>query len=147
MKLFNSVLFCLISISIHSQEMSLSDRETIHLKMHQIDEALIAKDTSALSKILQKNLTLGHSNGWIETKTDIPKTLIEEGVIYSSIELIGTPEIHYHSENLITSRRNINVNGIVNNVPFDVKLNVLEIWICEDGNWQLLARQSVNRKG
>lgn len=147
MKLFNSVLFCLISISIHSQDVRLSDSETIHLKMTQIDEALIAKDTSALAKLLHKDLTLGHSNGWIETKSDLPKTLIEKSVIYSTIELIGAPEIHYHSENFITSRRDINVVGIVIDTPFDVKLNVLEIWICEDDNWQLLARQSVNRKG
>ena len=148
-----SLLLILISfLCIHSQSQpiesnTISSQFLIEKNIQNIEEALLKKDTLSLKLLLHPNLTMGHSNGWIETKTDIPKTLIEEGVIYSSIELIGTPEIHYHSENLITSRRNINVNGIVNNVPFDVKLNVLEIWICEDGSWQLLARQSVNRKG
>lgn len=88
---------------------------------------------------------MGHSNGWLETKPDLLHTLIDEGVIYTAIEMMGEPEVHSSSENLITTRRDINVSGVVNKTPFDVKLNVLEVWISENKEWQLLARQSVNR--
>jgi hypothetical protein len=71
---------------------------------------------------------------------------VEEGVIYTSIETIGEPEIHYSSEKLKTTRRNIDVSGILSDTTFGVKLNVLEVWILENGTWQLLARQSVNRR-
>jgi hypothetical protein len=146
MKIFTTFLIFIFSIGQCSQETALSKHEEINLKMSQIDEALIAKDTSALGVLLHNDLTLGHSNGWLETKSDLQKTLIEEGVLYRSIELIGEPEIHFQSGHLISTRRDINVNGIFNSTPFEVKLNVLELWIYENGNWQLLARQSVNRR-
>lgn len=145
----NNFTFCLlfiISLGLYSQEKEFSEWEEIKLKMTQINEAFIAKDTSALSKLLHRDLSLGHSNGWLETKPDLLQTLINQGVLYTHIEMKGEPEIHFTSENLITTRRNINVSGVVNNTPFDVKLNILEIWICEGNEWQLLARQSVNRK-
>lgn len=114
--------------------------------MVQINEALISKDTATLANILHKDLTLGHSNGWLETKTELPETLINEGVIYLSIKNKAPFTIHHATENLITTRRNIDVKGIYNNTEFDVKLNVLEIWIYENNRWQLLARQSVNKR-
>lgn len=120
--------------------------KNIGIKMAQINEALIAKDTATLAKILHKDLTLGHSNGWLETKSDLSNTLINEGVIYISIENSAPFTIHHATENLVTTRRNIDVKGIYNNTEFDVKLNVLEIWIYENNRWQLLSRQSVNRK-
>ncbi len=111
-----------------------------------LDKGLMEKDTLTLSTLLHRDLTLGHSNGWIENKPDLLKTLANNGVEYHSIEITGTPIIKYYSDSLLTTRRDIDVAGIVNETSFKVQLNVLEIWICEEGNWQLLARQSVNRK-
>lgn len=111
-----------------------------------LDRALITKDTLILNQLLHKDLSLGHSNGWIETKAALPETLLNNGVVYKSIEMPETPEVTHQSDNLITTRRNLDVDGVVNETPFSVKLNVLEVWIRENDNWQLLARQSVNRR-
>lgn len=146
MKTFTIFLSFIFLIGQCSQEAALSNQEEISLKMAQIDQALIAKDTSALAKILHKDLSLGHSNGWIETKKYLLETLINKGVTYLKIENAEPFSIYHTSENLITTRRKIDVTGLLNDTPFDVKLNVLEVWIYEDENLQLLARQSVNRK-
>ncbi len=114
--------------------------------MANIDTALMEQDTLTLATLLHDDLTLGHSNGWMETKPELLETLIEGGVVYESIRSNGNPSFHYQSENLITTRRNLDVEGVVNETPFSVKLNVLEVWVCENNGWQLLARQSVNRK-
>lgn len=114
--------------------------------MNAFDQALIGKDVSTLRRLLHNDLTLGHSNGWMETKSDLLQTLVSGNVVYESIEMIGEPLVYYETENLITVRRNIDVQGIVNEQAFNVKLNVLEIWIDEAGKWQLLARQSVDRR-
>lgn len=111
-----------------------------------LDNALLQKDTLTLKILLHDNLTLGHSNGWVESKESLLKTLVTDYIVYKSFENTETPEIHFETENLITTRRKINVSGIVNGTDFQVKLNALEAWICENGNWQLLVRQSVNRK-
>lgn len=146
MKTFTIFLFFIFSIGLCSQETELSEHEEISLKMSQINEALITKDTSALAKLLHKDLSLGHSNGWIETKSDLMETLINEGVTYLKIENAEPFSIHHTSENLISTRRKIDVTGLLNATPFEVRLNVLEVWIYENDNWKLLARQSVNRK-
>tara|TARA_R110000850_G_C9994021_1_gene467325 strand:- start:3464 stop:3925 length:462 start_codon:yes stop_codon:yes gene_type:complete len=121
-------------------------KETIENRMRSMDTALMEQDTLSLKNLLRDNLTLGHSNGWIETKPGLLETLVQGGVVYESIRIEGSPAFHYQSENFITTRRDLNVEGIVNETSFSVKLNVLEVWILEDSSWQLLARQSVNRK-
>lgn len=139
------VLF-IFSIALCSQETLHSEYEEIRLKMSQIDKALVVQDTSTLAKILHKDLSLGHSNGWIETKRDLLETLITDAITYLKIENAEPFSVHHTSENLTTTRRKIDVTGTLNDTPFEVKLNVLEVWIYQEKNWQLLARQSVNRK-
>lgn len=145
LKIFLGFLFLTCSMALCAQQTTLSDYEKITIKMEQLNEAFISKDTSALALILHQNLSLGHSNGWLETKKDLLETLINQNVIYLSIKNVTPFTIHYQSKNLITTRRDIDVKGIYNSSEFDVKLNVLEVWIQENNNWQLLARQSVNR--
>ncbi|PKP24670.1 MAG: hypothetical protein CVU03_11330 [Bacteroidetes bacterium HGW-Bacteroidetes-2] len=128
-----------------SQDSISSDSTWVQQTVIALDQAFITKDTVVLHTLLHKDLNLGHSNGWEETKIDLLKTLIENGVVYQSIKSIGALKLLYLSENTITTRRNIDVSGMVTNKAFHVQLNVLEIWICETGVWQLLARQSVNR--
>lgn len=122
------------------------DSSFIKESMLSLDKAMIEKDTLRLNKLLHNKLTLGHSNNWVETKSSMLQSLINKEVIYTSIEQVGAVKIHFSTRKLITSRRDINVSGVVNANTFDVKLNVLEIWTYENKSWQLLARQSVNRK-
>ncbi len=144
-KILLLALLSLVTSGCEFQKGSLGAND-IEVHMRSIDQALIQKDTLTLSKLLHDSLSLGHSNGWLETKPDLLHTLIDEGVIYTAIEMMGEPEVHSLSENLITTRRDINVSGVVNETPFDVRLNVLEVWINKNKEWQLLARQSVNRR-
>ncbi|MEX0997701.1 MAG: nuclear transport factor 2 family protein [Flavobacteriaceae bacterium] len=146
MKTLKILIFFINTTGLFAQEKDFFVSEEINLKMSQINEALMEKDTASLAILLHDNLTLGHSNGWLETKSGLLKTLVEEGVIYTFIETIDEPEIHFTSEKITTTRRTINVSGIVNDTPFDVKLNVLEVWILQNNHWQLLARQSVNKR-
>lgn len=141
------ILSLLIFLTIackHKQESF--EKVVVENTMQTLDNALIQKDTLLLRKLLYDNLSLGHSNGWIETKTDLLQTLVTSGVIYHTIQISEPPIIKYKSENILTTRRDIDVDGIVNNTPFSVQLNVLEVWIQNNGVIQLLARQSVNRK-
>ncbi|MDZ7614459.1 MAG: hypothetical protein U5K51_12740 [Flavobacteriaceae bacterium] len=96
--------------------------------------------------MLHGNLSFGHSNGWLEEKSDLLQTLKTEKVIYLVIDPVGAVLIKYEAKDLITSRRNIDVTGLFEGTEFNLKLNVLEVWIKKAGKWQLLARQSVKRK-
>lgn len=111
-----------------------------------LDKALVQRDTLTLNKLLHNNLSFGHSNGWLEKKNDLLRTLKTEKVSYLSIDQVSTAIIQYQKKDLISTRRDIDVKGLLEGKSFDLKLNVLEIWIKERGEWQLLARQSVKRK-
>jgi len=113
---------------------------------YQLDEALIRKDTTMLSGLLHANLTMGHSNGWLETKPDLLQTLASGELTYKTILKSSAVTVFHQSDSLAVTRRNIDVNGLLQENAFEVQLNVMEIWIFENNRWQLLARQSVNRK-
>ena len=147
MKNFTVVAFLFFQFSIFAQtEKNDSLMLAVETRFQKLDHALIVKDVPTLQNLLHENLTLGHSNAWLETKPDLLKNLRDGRLIYKSIETIGVPRIFHQTENLITARRNIDVQGTVEGFGFKVKLNILGIWVFEQGRWQLLARQSVDGK-
>lgn len=112
----------------------------------EFDQALIKKDTAKLNQLTHPQLTMGHSNGWLQDKDDLLHSVIDGYVDYTVIDQIETPTIFLQTDSLMVTRRNIDVEGIVNKYKFDVKLNVLENWVFIKNKWILISRQSVNRK-
>src|SRR5690606_9427716 len=111
---------------------------------NELDEALLKKDTARLQKLLHNDLTLGHSNGWTETKKTLIETLPTSKIHYYEFIPLGPPQIIHSGPDLKTIRRKLTAVGEYDNEPFEVNLKILEIWIYENHNWQLLARQSVD---
>ncbi|MBA5629890.1 nuclear transport factor 2 family protein [Moheibacter lacus] len=109
----------------------------------ELDDALLEKDTASLRKLLHKDLILGHSNGWWETKVSLLKNLPTQKIRYQEFRTVGEPEIHHASENLKTITRKLTAIGELDDYDFEVDLKIIEIWIYENERWQLLARQSV----
>ena len=52
-----------------------------------LDKALIAKDTAVLKQLLHKDLSYGHSNGWVETREDVFKDLVNGKLAYNKIDI------------------------------------------------------------
>jgi|SRR5690606_6176676 len=116
---------------------------TVWAMSNELDDALLKKDTTKLQNLLHKDLTLGHSNGWLETKESLLKNLPTSKIHYHEFNTIEEPEIHHSSKNLKTISRKLTAIGELEDYDFEVDLQILEIWIFEDDRWQLLARQSV----
>ena len=109
-----------------------------------LDKALLEKDTAKLNQILHKNLTLGHSNGWTETKKTLIESLPTSKVHYEKFIPIDSIEMIHSGTDLKTIRRKLIAVGEYEGESFEVQLNILEVWVKEKENWQLLARQSVD---
>lgn len=109
----------------------------------QLDVALQKKDTATLQKLLHTNLTLGHSNAWIESKESLINNLPTQQVSYQSFQPISPIEIKSIQSNVIWTRRDVLAQGTYQEKSFDMKLRILEIWTQENQTWQLVARQSV----
>ena len=110
-----------------------------------LDIALKSNDASLLAKLLHEDLSLGHSNGWIESKEEVLEHLASGFLAYNEIAQIGAIEVSV-VDNFARVRRKIKVNGIADKVKFEMELRALEIWILEFGQWKLWCRQSVQLK-
>jgi hypothetical protein len=70
MRIFVAVLFVLF-LFITPNSFGQIDSVGLKEMMQQLDKALLQKDENVLKSILHKDLSFGHSNGWIQTKNDI----------------------------------------------------------------------------
>ena len=105
-----------------------------------LDKALVARDTLVLKQLLHKDLTYGHSNGWIETKADVIKDLQVGKLAYDKIE---SRDLQWTvTNNIATMRSTTEVGFRLDNKPGELKLHVLQVWLKTNKGWQLLSRQS-----
>ncbi len=105
------------------------------------DKALLAKDSVSLQRMLDDNMTYGHSNGWIETKKEVVNDLFNGKLTYKQIN--ATDKEIKVSRRVAAVRMKADVDVIVSGTPVHVKLNILQVWHWKHRHWVLVARQSV----
>ena len=140
MKFVLSILFTTSLFIAFAQS---TDEEKLTATVKEFHQALIQKNTISINQQTDKALSYGHSNGWVETKTDLIKDLETGYISYQEIK-----------EDSIS----ITINGGMANVRFlaDIKatmkgaqniflLRVLEVWVKKGKRWVLFARQAVKR--
>lgn len=120
--------------------------KTITHHIHLLEKALQTQDTTQLNNLLHPQLTLGHSNGWIEDKESLKTDLIRSFVTYEQFNPIGDIHFHFVSDQWVITRRNVDVHGTYNGHTFVSHLQIMEVWTYHNQQWWLTARQSVNRK-
>ena len=109
--------------------------------MQQLDKALLQKDETVLNSVLHKDLSYGHSNGWIQSKSDILNDFTSGKLTYSKIENNSSAIIVINKE-YATVKTNTNAEGVVNGTAFKLTLHIMQFWIKTKKGWQLIARQS-----
>ena len=109
--------------------------------MQQLDKALLQKDETVLKSVLHKDLSYGHSNGWIQSKSDILNDFTSGKLTYNKIENNSSAIIVITKE-YATVKTNTNAEGVVNGTAFNLKLHIMQFWIKTKKGWQLIARQS-----
>ena len=122
---------------------SFAQIDSVGLKnaMQQLDKALLQKDETVLKSVLHKDLSYGHSNGWIQTKTDIMNDFTSGKLIYHKIENNSSAIITINKK-YATVKTNTNAEGVVNGTAFKLTLHIMQFWIKTKKGWQLIARQS-----
>jgi len=135
------VLFLLIAKSSFAQ----IDSTGLKNAMQQLDKALLQKDETVLKSILHKDLSYGHSNGWIQSKSDILNDFTSGKLTYNKIENNSSAIIVITKE-YATVKTNTNAEGVVNGTVFNLKLHIMQFWIkTKKYGWQLIARQSAKQ--
>jgi len=123
--------------------LTFAQADSISLKaaMSGLDKALVSKDEKTLTELLNKDVSYGHSNGWVQNKTDIINDLKSGKLAYDKIENTSSM-IAAINGNWATVRTNTNAEGKVSGNAFQFKLHILEVWLKTNAGWQLIARQS-----
>ena len=134
------VLFLLIAKSSFAQIDSVSLKNA----MQQLDKALLQKDETVLRSVLHKDVSYGHSNGWIQSKSDILNDFTSGKLTYDKIENNSSVIITI-SKKYATVKTNTNAEGVVNGTAFNLKLHIMQFWIKTKKGWQLIARQSAKQ--
>jgi hypothetical protein len=136
MKLIFITIFVSISSLVFAQD-------TVQLKKvtELFNNALLKKDTNLIKQLVHKQISYGHSNGWLQTKQDLITDFATGKIEYTKIE---EGEKSFTKTKQAIAVRNISkVEGVVNGYVFSMSLQVLQVWKKVKKNWILLARQSV----
>lgn len=137
MKRILTIAFVLFSLSAAAQ----TEEQKLETTIKEFHQALVQKNTVSINQQTDKALSYGHSNGWVETKTDVIKDLETGYISYQTFK-----------EDSIT----VTINGNMANVRFiaditatlkgttsNFHLKVLEVWVKKGKRWILFARQAV----
>ena len=137
MRFFLTIILFFISWIVVAQV------DSVELKnaMQKLDKALLEKDSLILAAVLHKEVSYGHSNGWVQTKKDLWSDFVSGKLIYKKIEN-NSSAIAAISKKWATVRMNTAAEGTGNGKNFNMTLHVLQVWMKTKEGWQLFARQS-----
>jgi hypothetical protein len=116
--------------------------QTAHLKqaVTRLDAALVKKDTAALKQLLHRDLSYGHSNAWVERKSDVINNLLAGKIAYNKIETKNSRWTLSGGQAIL--RTEAEIKYILDGKSGELHLHVLQVWVKTNGRWQLFARQS-----
>ena len=138
MKIIFTVILLVVGCAAFAQP---ADEIKLIQTLKEFHQALVNKNTISINQQTDKALSYGHSNGWVQTKTEIINDFKSGFISYQSFR-----------EDSIT----VAINGTMANVRFvaDITatmkeatntyhLKVLEVWVKKGNRWVLFARQAV----
>lgn len=102
---------------------------------------MLVKNDFVLENKLDDVLSYGHSNGWIETKTEMLQNLASKYIVYNNIEEDSMQQQVNKKIGYVRFVANFNVT--LNGKQSVFRLKVLEVWRKRNGSWKLFARQAV----
>ena len=135
------LLFGSLVLFLFNSSFAQIDSSGLKKAMQQLDKALLQKDETVLKSVLHKDLSYGHSNGWIQSKSDILNDFTSGKLTYSKIEN-NSSAIIVINKDYATVKTNTNAEGVVNGTAFKLTLHIMQFWIKTKKGWQLIARQS-----
>ena len=141
-KIIYILFFTFIITSVANAQNGNDEQKTfIMMKMASLRNALLSKDSIALSNILADDVTYGHTNGLVQTKQQLIHDVMIGVQEYKSINPVDM------NIRVFDNAAIVNMTGVVSMMyqskPLDFKMAVTLVWINKNGDWKLEARQSV----
>ena len=138
MKFFLLILFSLLSVGTFAQQ---TDEEKLTTTVKEFHQALVNKNTVSINQQTDKALSYGHSNGWVQTKTDLIKDFETGYISYQSFKEDSITVII--NGNMANVRYIADITATMKAATNTYHLKVLEVWVKKGKRWVLFARQAV----
>ena len=134
-------LAILLTFSSKAQQDNSAKQTEVMMKMENLRNALLSKDSVALSNLLADDVTYGHSSGLIQTKTELIRSIVSGEQDYKSIEPSNMIVRIYDNAGVVNTK--VKASVIYQGKPIDLNMAVTFTWVKINGEWKLVARQAV----
>lgn len=118
-----------------------TSRQEIASKMNLLTNALLERDSLNLDRLLDSEVTYGHSNGLHQTKAEVIRSIMSRQHDYQKIDTRSMQIRMYQNTAVVNTQ--VAVSMVLDSKALELQLDILFVWIQENGNWKLVARQSV----
>lgn len=132
-----TILFLFVVVCCQAQ----TDEEKLISTVKEFHQALVKKNTVSINQQTDKALSYGHSNGWVETKTEMIKNLETGYINYQSFKEDSITIVM--NNNLASVRFVADITAAMKEAKVIYHLKVLEVWVKKGKRWVLFARQAV----
>lgn len=130
--------FCLLALA-RAQTTRDAEGEIRNLEQQRF-RAMEHVDVAALNRILSDDLIYTHASGLQQTKTELIGVLGSGDFKYESISADGTRIRIYDQTAVVTGRATMKIKSGLGEQIF--KLCYLDVYVKQDGRWQMVAWQS-----
>ena len=132
-------LLIVLLISFHGSAQSRNEKVLSSIK--NFHQAIVKADLVSVDQQTDEGLSYGHSNGWIESKSEMIKNLESGFIKYHSYKEDSFSIVA--NRRVARARFIADINVTLNNSTANYHLKVLEVWIRKGKRWLLFARQAV----
>ena len=105
-----------------------------------LEKALLNKDSATMNGLLHKDVSYGHSSGWVQTKKEVVDDMMSGFLVYNKLEDSSINIVMSKDKAIV--REKVRAVGSRDGKAFDLSLFITQVWLQSKKGWQLFARQS-----
>ncbi|MHA8051060.1 nuclear transport factor 2 family protein [Aquirufa sp. ROCK-SH2] len=137
-KIISTFIICLTSFLAMAQEKSAASLKEADLNRFKI---MIAQDQAGLEKVLHNDLVYIHSSGTKDNKASYIQSIVSKKTIYHKIDVVEISQRIYG--NIGINNGVAHITNLKDGVELPVnKLTFTDVFIFENGRWQMISWQS-----
>lgn len=133
------ILFFGLTLSV-AMAQSKQDQEVMD-RVEMWRKAVLAQDLKTLDKVFATEMTYGHSNGHIDTKSSFIGTIKDKKEVYKVLNL-DDMTVSIVGNNALVRHKMTGSVDLADGTVSKPNLGVLQVWNKTKNGWQLLARQA-----
>jgi hypothetical protein len=136
-------IFLFLFLTIAIQSSAQTDEQKVLQRVKQLNDAIfINKDSMALEGLLADKVSYGHSGGKVENRSEMIHGALINGSTYANF-MMDSASVFFENKTAIV-RHVLKATSIdKEGKQSPLHLGVLQVWINQNKQWKLMARQAV----